>query len=61
MSDKEDELESCINKDQEYKKDEDVQYDDAFNHLEDDITKMQAPDEWPEPPEKKESSNELQT
>jgi hypothetical protein len=26
MSDKEDELESCINKDQEYKKDEDVQY-----------------------------------
>jgi hypothetical protein len=38
MSDKEDELESCINKDREYKKDEDVQYDDAFNHLENDIT-----------------------
>jgi hypothetical protein len=35
-----------------------VQYDDAFNHLENDITKMQAPDEWTEPPEKKESNNE---
>jgi hypothetical protein len=32
-----------------------LEQDDAFNHLENDITKMQAPDEWTEPPEKKEN------
>jgi hypothetical protein len=59
MSEKEDKLKAEIEKQQEIERriDESISYEERKESYRD-ITKMQAPDQWPDPPEKNEKSND---